>query len=162
IALKPDDAEAYFNRAKLLADLQRHWEALASYDRAIALRPDFAEAHWNQSHCLLALGQLERGWRLFEWRNNLEKPAGTRAFPRPLWLGEASIAGKTLFIHWEQGLGDTIQFCRYATLAQALGARVVMSVQDPLRKLVRTLGPDINVIGGNEAPVEFDYHCPMM
>jgi Tfp pilus assembly protein PilF len=162
IALQPDDAEAYFNRGRLLADLQRQQEALVSYDRAIALRGDYAEAHWNQSHCLLALGRFDRGWRLFEWRNKLDTPGGTRAFARPVWLGEASIAGKTLFIHWEQGLGDTLQFCRYAGLAQALGAQVVLSVQDPLRKLLGTLGPEVNVIGGNETPVEFDYHCPMM
>ena len=161
IALQPDDAEAYFNRGRLLADLQRQQEALVSYDRAIALRGDYAEAHWNQSHCLLALGRFDRGWRLFEWRNKLDTPGGTRAFARPVWLGEASIAGKTLFIHWEQGLGDTLQFCRYATLAQALGARVVMAVQDPLRKLLGTLGPDTEIIGGNDAPVEFDCHCPM-
>ena len=162
IALTPDDAEAHFNRGRLLADLQRHEAALASYASAIALRPDYAEAHWNQSHCLLTLGRFVQGWRLFEWRHNLENAARPRAFPRPLWLGEASIAGKTLFIHWEQGLGDTIQFCRYATLAQALGAQVVLSVQDPLRRLVGTLGPDIKVIGGNEVSADFDCHCPMM
>lgn len=162
IVLQPDHAEPHYNRAKLLADLQRHADALASYDRAIAVKPDHAEANWNQSHCLLALGQLDRGWRLFEWRKQLDRPAGTRAFPKPLWLGQESIAGKTLFIHWEQGLGDTIQFCRYATLAQALGARVVMSVQEPLRRLLATLGPDIMVTAGNEAPTELDCHCPMM
>jgi tetratricopeptide (TPR) repeat protein len=162
IALVPDDAEQHFNRAKLLADLQRHEDALASYDRAIALRTDYVEAYWNRSHCLLALGQFDPGWKLFEWRKKLDKPAGQRGYHRPVWLGQESIAGKTLFIHWEQGFGDTIQFCRYAVLAQAAGARVVMSVQDPLRRLVTTLGPDISVVGGNEVPCEFDYHCPMM
>jgi tetratricopeptide (TPR) repeat protein len=161
IALRADDAEAYSNRGNVLLELRRHADALASYDQAIALRPDYANAHWNQSHCLLALGQFDRGWPLYEWRKRLDKPVGNRAFPQPPWLGEASIAGKILFIHWEQGLGDTLQFCRYATLAQALGARVVMAVQDPLRKLLGTLGPDTEIIGGNDAPVEFDCHCPM-
>jgi hypothetical protein len=174
IAIDPDHAEAYCNRSVVLTGLQRHAEALASYDRVIALRPDpdyaetnwadahWAEAYWNRSHCLLALGQFDAGWRLFEWRKRLKRPAGHRAFPQPVWLGQDSIAGKTLFIHWEQGLGDTIQFCRYAALATARGARVVMSVQDHLRRLLETLGPDLTVIGGREVAVEFDCHCPMM
>jgi len=162
IALRPQDAEAHLNRAGVLADLQRHAEALASYDRAIALRPDYAEAYRNQSHSWLALGRLDRGWKLHEWRKRCDKPVGNRTFPQPVWLGRESIRGKTLFIHREQGLGDTIQFCRYALLVAALGARVVMSVQDPLRRLLTTLGPDIRIIGSDEVPTEFDCHCPMM
>jgi tetratricopeptide (TPR) repeat protein len=162
LALQPNFALAYYNRGLVLADMQRHDEALANHDRAIAIQPDFAEAHWSQSHCFLTLGRFDQGWKLFEWRKKLHRPSGHRGYPRPLWLGQDSIVGKTLFIHWEQGFGDTIQFCRYARLAQAAGARVIMSVQDPLRRLISTLGRDISVIGGNEAPLEFDYHCPMM
>jgi tetratricopeptide (TPR) repeat protein len=162
IALNPDDHEAHSGRAIVLADLHRHVDALASFDRAIALRPKHADAYWYKSLCLLALGQFERGWALHEWRKRRDQPLGGRAFPRPVWLGDTDIAGKTLFIHWEQGLGDTIQFCRYATLAKVRGARVVMSVQDPLRRLLGTLGSDIDLIGGGEVPAEFDCHCPMM
>jgi tetratricopeptide (TPR) repeat protein len=162
IALRPDDAAAHANRGVVLADMQRHEQALASYDRAIALRPEWAEAHRNQSHSWLALGHLERGWHLHEWRKRCDRPAGNRAFPQPVWLGQESIEGKRLFIHREQGLGDTIQFCRYALLAQARGARVVMSAQGPLRRLLGTLGPDIEVIGSDEVPGDFDCHCPMM
>jgi tetratricopeptide (TPR) repeat protein len=162
IALEPDDAKAHSGRGVVLADLHRHAEALASFDQAIALRPDHADGYWYQSLCLLALGQFERGWSLHEWRKRRDEPLGSRAFPQPEWLGATSIAGKILFIHWEQGLGDTIQFCRYATFAGALGARVVMSVQAPLQRLLKTVGSDIDIIGGNEVPVAFDCHCPMM
>ncbi len=162
IALNPQHAEAYCNRGVVLTGLQRHAEALENYDRVIALRPDDAEAYWNRSHCLLALGQFDAGWRLFEWRKRLGRSSGHGAFPQPVWLGQDGLAGKTLFIHWEQGFGDTLQFCRYAALATARGARVVVSVQDPLRRVIATLGPDIEVIGGCAAPGEFDWHCPMM
>jgi tetratricopeptide (TPR) repeat protein len=162
VTLRRDDPEAWCNRGVVLAWLQQHMAALASFDQAIALRADYAAAHWNQANCRLALGQLDRGWQLFEWRKKLPLPLGNRAFPQPVWSGAEDLAGKTLFIHWEAGFGDTLHFCRYAKLAAARGARVVLSVQDPLRRLLRTLGAGIEVIGSDEQPDAFDYHCPMM
>jgi tetratricopeptide (TPR) repeat protein len=162
IALKPGGAEAHANRGTALKNSQRHREALASQDAAIALRPGYADANWGQSLCLLALGQFERGWRQFEWRKQLKEPHGNRAPGRPLWLGQENIAGKTLFIHWEQGMGDTLQFCRYARLAQALGAGVIVSAQAPLRRLLTSLHPEIEVLADAAVPSDFDYHCPMM
>jgi tetratricopeptide (TPR) repeat protein len=162
IAINPEHAEAHCNRGVVLVGLQRHAEALEDYDRVIALRPEDAEAYWNRSHCLLALGQFDAGWRLFEWRKRLGGFGGQPAFRQPVWLGQDGLVGKTLFIHWEQGFGDTLQFCRYAGLARARGARVVVSVQDPLRRGVASLGRDIEVIGSGAVPAEFDWHCPMM
>ena len=162
IALKPDFAQAYYNRGIALTALQRSEDALASYDKAIALKPDYAEAHWNQSLGFLLLGRFEQGWRQFEWRKRLDAPLGLRCYPQAVWLGAEDIAGKTLFIHWEQGLGDTIQFCRYAELAQARGAKVVLSVQQPLVELLKALSPTIRIIGPGEVPADFDYHCPLL
>jgi tetratricopeptide (TPR) repeat protein len=159
IALRPDYAEAYANRGLLVADQQHHEEALVSYEKAIALRPNYAQANHNYSLCLLALGRFEAGWRQYEWR---ARRALNLARPRPFWLGQTDIAGKTVFIHWEQGLGDTIQFCRYARLVAACGAQVVMSVQDPLRRLLATLAPGITIVGGAEEPEAFDYQCPLL
>jgi hypothetical protein len=70
--------------------------------------------------------------------------------------------GKTLFIHWEQGLGDTIQFCRYASLLKARGADVIMSVQEPLVRLIGQMDPSVRIVGSSVEPMAFDYHCPMM
>ncbi len=133
IALEPDFAMAHNNRGNALGDLKRPEEALASYRKAIALKPDYAEAYLNQAFCLLLLERFEQGWRQYEWRKKGDKPIAARTFPQPLWLGEEDIAGKTLFLWYEQGFGDTIQFYRYAKLAEARGAKVVMSVQQPLR-----------------------------
>ena len=68
----------------------------------------------------------------------------------------------TLFLWWEQGFGDTIQFCRYAKLVEARGAKVIMSVQMPLRGLLKQISPTIQIINPHELPTDFDYHCPML
>jgi tetratricopeptide (TPR) repeat protein len=162
IALTPDYAEAHYNRGIALVELRRCEEALASYDQAIALEPDYTAAYWNQSLCFLLMGRFEQGWRQFEWRKKLKKPLGVRRYPQPLWLGAESIAGKTLFLYWEQGFGDTIQSCRYARLAELLGAKVVLSVQQPLRELLQQISPTIKIIGPIDAPADFDCHCPLM
>jgi tetratricopeptide (TPR) repeat protein len=162
IALKPDYADAFYNRGNALKDLKRFDEALASYDKAIALKPDYADAYFNQSVCLLLMGRYEQGWRQYEWRKKKAEPIGVRLYSQPLWLGKENITGKTLFIYWEQGLGDTIQFCRYGKLIKALGAKVVVSVQEPLHQLLNQMRPDIQIINHNEVPTAFDYHCPLM
>ncbi len=162
IALEPDYAMAYCNRGNVLSNLNRSAEALASFDKAIALKPDYAEAHWNQSICLLLMGRFEQGWRQYEWRKKCNEPIAICNYPQPLWLGEQNIAGKTLFIWGEQGLGDKIQFCRYAKLVEARGAKVILSVPQSLLKLLKQLSPTIELIGPDEVPNDFDYHCPML
>jgi len=162
IALRPNYAEAYNNRGVVLQDIKRPNEAVADYDKVIALIPDFAEAYANKSYCLLQMGQFAPGWRLHEWRKKLEHPVGDRSFPQPLWLGQEDISNKTLFVHWEQGFGDTIQFCRYGTLLKSLGACVVMSVQGPLCGLLEQMGPGMRIVDQDEVPGTFDFHCPLM
>jgi tetratricopeptide (TPR) repeat protein len=165
IAMKPDDAKAHHNRGLVLADLKRFEEALVSYDRAIALDPDFAEAYSNKSLCLLLNGYFEEGWRLYEWRG--KKPEllnlfSMRAYAQPRWNGLEPIDGKTLFVYWEQGLGDTIQFCRFLKQARQLGAHVVFSSHNCLHALLKTLDPAIEIIGETATPRHFDYHSPLM
>jgi tetratricopeptide (TPR) repeat protein len=160
VGLEPGFAEAHHNHGNALTDLKRPADALASYDRAVGLKPDFAEAHCSRGLALLLMGDFDGGLLQYEWRNKLDDAVALR-FPQPLWLGEEDIADKILFIHCEQWLGDTIQFCRYAKLAEARGAKVFMSVQQPLRGLLKNLNPTIRIIGSNETPTDFDYHCPL-
>jgi tetratricopeptide (TPR) repeat protein len=162
IVLRPDYAEAYNHRGIVLQDLGRGTDALASLDRAIALKADYAEAYNNKSLCLLQMGRLEQGLALYEWRKRLDEPFGNRAFAEPLWLGKEDISNKTLFVHWEQGLGDTIQFFRYAKLLTAHGISVELSVQQPLYRLLKQMSSDIKILGPNEVPTEFDCHVPLM
>ncbi len=162
LALRPDFADAHCNRGIAFADLGRLADAAVSCDRAIALKPDNAEAYFNKSCAALLSGDFERGWQLYEWRKKTKNSPATRSFAEPVWTGAEDLFGKTLFVHWEQGLGDTLQFCRYARLAEARGATVVLSVQDALVRLLRTLSPTVTVIGGDARPAQFDYHSALL
>jgi len=161
IALKPDFSEAYNNSGIILQDLRRFVDALAAYDKAIALKPDYIEACNNRALLLLLMGRFEEGWREHEWRKKRrDGPIASDSYSRPLWLGGEEIAGKTVFIWSEQGFGDTIQFCRYAKLLEARGAKVIMSVQQPLLRLFKHSSPAVDVV--DRDPADFDYHCSLM
>jgi hypothetical protein len=159
------DAMAHYNRALLMQDCSRWDEALAGYNLAISLDPGFADAQYNRSLALLFTGDWENGWRGFEWRwkNARRLSIGeSRNFTRPPWLGEESIAGKRLLLYSEGGLGDTVQFCRYAPMCSALGATVLLEVQPPLLGLLADLpGVSQLIARGSELP-PFDYQCPLM
>jgi tetratricopeptide (TPR) repeat protein len=162
MALKPDYADAYNNRGVVLQELGRLDEALASYEQAIVLQPDFALAYWNKSLLKLLGGDFEAGWKLYEWRWKSGQVGKARNFARPLWLGDRPLSGKILLIHAEQGLGDTIQFCRYVPMAEALGAKVILEVPRQLVFLLSTLKGNIEIVEqGNQLP-SFDLHCPVM
>jgi tetratricopeptide (TPR) repeat protein len=162
IAFNPNIAETHAARGNALWELRRPEEALTSFQKAADLKPDNADAHWNVSLCLLQMGRFEQGWRLFEWRKRLDRHAAARSYPRPLWPGQYDIAGKTLFIYWEQGLGDTIQFYRYAKLVELLGVKVIMEVQPALHSLLKPISASIQLITPDQQPPEFDFHCPLL
>src|SRR5215831_16402735 len=163
LVLKPDYAEAFYNRGIALQELNRVDEALASYDKALAFKPDCAEAHWNEALLRLLTGDFSRGWAKYEWRWRNESLAlSTRNFSQPLWLGAEAIDGKTILLHSEQGLGDTIQFCRYVPVVAARGARVILEVERPLQKLMTNLAGATKVISKGDALPDFDFHCPLL
>ncbi len=164
LALRPDFAEAHCQRAYTFGALGRYLEALADYNRAVALRPDFPEARWNRSMTMLLLGDYANGWVDYEWRwrNPAKSLTQQRLFTQPLWLGEEPIAGKRLLVHCEQGLGDTLQFCRFAKSVADRGATVFLEVQPPLATLLQRLdGVSQVIVAGGPLP-DFDYHCPVM
>lgn len=162
IGINVDYAEAYADRGGALSDLSLYHEAVASYDKAIALRDNYANAHLNQSLCLLRLGSFELGWRKYESRWEDSAKAFKRNFHQPLWLGEESLQGKTILLHGEQGLGDTLQFCRYAKLVRDLGARVILEVQNPLVELLANHDGVTELVTRGGVLPTFDYHCPLL
>jgi hypothetical protein len=85
-----------------------------------------------------------------------------RSFPQPLWLGVESLDNKTILIYAEQGLGDTIQFCRYAPLVAQLGAKVILEVQRPLVKLLKSLEGITKIIARGDTLPAFDFQCPLL
>jgi tetratricopeptide (TPR) repeat protein len=164
LALNPEHGVAHANRGTLLTALGRVGEALKIFTRAVEKQPGDAEARLTLAHTLLLNGDFERGWLEHEWRWRSAQLSGHRRHDLrgPLWLGKESLAGKTILLHAEQGLGDTLQFCRYATLAAESGARVILQVPATLTRLMRTVDGVERVLAVGEELPEIDFHCPMM
>ena len=163
IALQPHYPMAYSNRSAALKHMHRLQESLTSSDQAIAQDPGYIDAQWNKALTLLLAGDLAQGFRgyLVRWQTDVFQPV-RRHFKPPLWLGVESIQGKRLFVHNEQGLGDSLQFCRFVTLAAQAGARVIYEVEPPLFDLMKTLeGVDVLLRQRDTLP-PFDYYCPVM
>jgi tetratricopeptide (TPR) repeat protein len=162
LALDPGYAGAWNNRGLALQNLKRLDAAMDSFRRAAALTPLVPEPHLNQGLCHLLQQDFAAGWPLFEWRKQMADLREGRDYDQPLWTGAQDIAGKTLFVYIERGLGDAIQFYRYAALAQTRGARVIVSLNDPLLALMQNAVPQVTMIGLNQVPEVFDYHISMM
>jgi Flp pilus assembly protein TadD len=163
LAHRRDYLEAQVNRGRTLRDLGRLAEAVAAYDAALRLRPGFPPAELNQAFARLALGDFARGLPQFEARWHDGQLAGaTRTFPVPLWDGREPLDGTTILVHAEQGLGDTLQFCRYVPVLAGRGARVVLEAQGPLVGLLRGLGGASAVVARGEPLPGADFHCPLL
>jgi tetratricopeptide (TPR) repeat protein len=163
IAIAPRYARALNNRGFVLQELKRYDEALESYAKAVAINPGYAMAHWNESLCRLSLGDFARGWAKYEWRWKCEAfTSPRRHFTSPLWLGKENLAGKTILLHAEQGLGDTIQFVRYVQAVAQTGATIVLECQPALESLLAGF-PGVNTVvaQGNTLP-DHDFHCPLL
>ena len=161
LAAAPSHVNAWTNRGMTLAALNRHRDALASYGRALALQPDNADLHFDAALSLLTLGDYPRGFAEYEWRWKRAGMTARKDFRKPAWLGETALAGKTILLHAEQGLGDTVMFARYAPLLARAGAKVVLEVQPELKALLAGLDGVAAVLGRGEPLPLFDLHCPL-
>jgi tetratricopeptide (TPR) repeat protein len=172
LALRPEHADTLTNTGLAFSDMGRLDAAIANYQQALAVLPQPsnasaqsgpAQVRFNLSLALLVKGDLQQGWPLYEARWQVpDFPSEQRHFTQTLWLGQSPLAGRTILLHAEQGLGDTIQFCRYVPLVKALGARVVLEVQRALLPLLATLeGVDVLMAKGQPLPA-FDFHTPLL
>ncbi len=161
LALRADLAEACNTRGLVLGTMQRVEEALASFDQAIALRPELCEPYVNKGVLHLLGGDFEHGWELYG-RRPCRAPYAAATQRLPLFDGTQDVAGKTVLVHAEQGLGDTIQFCRYANLLRGRGARVILAVQSSLCSLLHSLGEDIVIVGTNDVAPRADFRCALL
>jgi tetratricopeptide (TPR) repeat protein len=169
VVIDPKYAEAFTNLGSALKALGKFAQAIEHFDRAIHLDPALAEAYWNKSLLFLLTGNFDAGWRLYEWRSKtkdyLKRPS---TLDQPLWLGQSEfgglegIAGKTILVHSEQGLGDIIQFARYLPLLADRGARVVFELPAALPGVLQGLpGVSEFVVKGQALPAA-DFHCPLL
>jgi tetratricopeptide (TPR) repeat protein len=162
-AVDPGLPEILINKGHVCADRHQFEEALSCYAAAAALPTLRPEAEFAASLVRLRLGQFTPGWRDYEWRwQQASWEPQRRDFVAPLWLGKEPLSGKTILLHAEQGFGDTLQFARYAKLAAALGATVLLEVQAPLKLLMSGIEGIGQIFARGEPLPRFDLHCPLM
>ena len=162
IHLQPEYLDAINNLGSAVQALGRLEDAEIFFRRGLTIDPESADVHWNLSLALLQKGEYEEGWNEYEWRwKNPTFTTPTRDFEQPPWDG-GSLDGKTILIHAEQGIGDALEFVRYAPLVAARGGRVVLECRPPLRRLLETVAGVDSVVERGVAPPDFDCHIPMM
>ncbi len=158
------------NRGNSLLELGRMEDALKAHGLAVQLDPQSAGSRYNLALTELRLGDWKKGWADYEARWNFrEVHRRPRRFAQPRWQG-GPLNGRRVLLHAEQGLGDTIQFCRYAVMVAARGGLPVLAVQEPVKRLMQSLA----VVRGGAAQVvslgaalsstraAFDCECPLM
>jgi hypothetical protein len=163
LAASPRSPEALNNRGVALAAMNRHAEAIAAYTRALELKPDYHRARYNRALSRLVTGDFAEGWADHEARwHGSDVSIRERVFAAPRWSGREDLRGKAILLHSEQGLGDGIQFSRYARLVHERGARVVLEAYPPLKGLLAQLPYVDEAVALGGALPAFDYHAPLV
>jgi tetratricopeptide (TPR) repeat protein len=161
LALNPSYLEAVNNRAAALVEMGRREQALASYQDLVARWPDDAGGHMNEGILRLLMGDFRQGWPKYESRRKAGSVAA-REYREPAWSGEEDLAGRTILLYGEQGLGDVIQFCRYVPLVARRASRVILEVPSSLKPLIESLDGVEIVVGEGEPRPNFDLHCSLL
>jgi len=162
IELAPQKGEYHSNLGNLYKAQGSLTQALNAFNQALALEPSSTMIRFNLAITQLQLGSFKEGWTNYEARFHLvERQKSDYHFSQPLWRGEM-LAGKTLFISIEQGLGDTIQMVRYLPMLNQFKGTVIMECQKELLSLVANQFPQIKLIPRWQPPNHFDYHLPIM
>src|SRR5262249_22484125 len=160
IEVDPSEPSAHSNLGILYKQLGRLDDALRHYDRAIELKPEYPEAQKARALCLLLKGDFQAGWPGYEWRAQM----GDLRFihPAPRWTGDP-LAGRTLLIETEQGLGDTIQFIRYAAeIKSRHQGKIVVACEPPLVPLLQQAAEIDLLIAQNQPRPPFDVWTPLL
>ncbi|MDR3633358.1 MAG: tetratricopeptide repeat-containing glycosyltransferase family protein [Isosphaeraceae bacterium] len=160
LRIKSDYAEAYNNLGITLVKQGKHAEAERCYQDALRLKPDYADAHLNRALGWLQSGNFEQGWSEYEWRWSVRETTRPK-LTGPAWNGEP-LGGRTILLYSEQGLGDTLQFIRYAAQVKRRGGVVLLESQRQLIPLLsRCKGID-RFIPRGATPPEYHCHCALM
>ena len=160
LRLLPDSPESHVNLGNTLARQGNLDDALACYEHALRLRPNFPIARRYRAYLWLAHGDYERGWPEHEWRLKCAKPR-VLAVNSPRWTGD-DLRGRSILLVAEQGLGDVLQFIRFAPAVKQRGGRVVLACPEPMIRLAaRCQGVDLVVDWTSTLPA-CDVHAHLM
>lgn len=160
VGLRPDFADAHHNLGNALRAQGEPAEAMVSYDSALALKPDHAEMHLSRALLRIQVGDYERGWPEYEWRWRC-RDYSLPMFTQPLWDG-SNLTGRTILLYADHGLGDAVQFVRYAPLVRKRAGRVIVACRKPLARLFASCpGVDRVVVEQDPLP-DFDTYAPLM
>lgn len=162
LELAPAHVHAWDNLGQSMQALGRIAEAEAAYRQGLVFAPDDADTNYHLALLLLLQGNLEQGFRAYDWR--WRAVPGLRRLPlaAPVWDGNDA-AGKTILVADEQGFGDCLMFCRYLPLLRARGARVVYACSLPLAPLLHGWdGADQVIPITAAAQVACDAHCSLL
>lgn len=163
IALQSNYAEAYSNKGNALELLHRHEEAMQNFDAAISINPGYVDAYWHKAMGQLASGNYEMGWHNYEARWSKSQPISFQYGNIPRLESLQNISGKSVLIWAEQGLGDTLQFCRYIKPLADLGAAVTFVVQKPLMDVLGSLCCYCTLVENIKQPEKnFDFQSPLL
>lgn len=149
------------NYGRLCLIFGRYAEAHVAFENAVKINPDYAEAHLGLAFLELDRGNLEKGWIEYEWR---KKMIPSRYDSLDVWTGQMLEPGEAVLVCGEQGMGDVIQFCRYAPMIKAqFGGKVYVEVRPPLTRLIGSLpGIDGVITHGDDVPADVRYTVQMM
>jgi tetratricopeptide (TPR) repeat protein len=163
IQLQPNYAEAYSNKGNALSLLQRHPEAIECYDKSTAISPQYIDAYWHKALSQLPGGDFQNGWQNYESRWFKSNPVSLRFADIPRLESLGNVAGKEILIWTEQGLGDSLQFCRYIQPLSELGAHVTFLVPQPLLDCFKSLRRYCHLVENLEMPlIKFNYQSPLL
>jgi tetratricopeptide (TPR) repeat protein len=161
LARKPDLATAWNNLGLSLQAANEPGQATDAFRQALRVAPDFAQAHWNLSLALLVTGQYAEGWREYEWRHRAQTFGAVAASLAPRWQGE-DLAGRTILLSAEQGLGDALQFVRFAAHFGARGARVIVRAPDALTRILASAPRVVAVLRTADPLPAHDFQLPLL
>lgn len=162
VATKPTQP-VYFARAYFEQDLGLFKEAIVSYQKALELDPFDAATNWNLALCHLTVGEFEQGWEKYEWRwENKNLHMDYPDMTRPVWTGKEPLEDKTLLLHYEQGLGDSLHFFRYVLALRTVAKKVILVAQPALKNLFTRIYKDLDVVTTDDPQPEHDFHLMLM
>jgi tetratricopeptide (TPR) repeat protein len=158
---KPNAAEGHNVMGVVHMKAGRPAEALAAFARAVEITPDFAQAHFNRGLAYLLMGDYEHGWPEYDWRWRCRDFVSKPVPQEQMWDG-SPLAGRTILLHAEQGVGDALQFLRFVPLVKQQGATVIVAGSPALMPLLSRVPGIDHVVEPGAPGVKFDVEAPLL